>query len=81
MGDPVGKASGRTFNRMLANVSDPCRRSTLGGYSHSLKISNQSPSEALDSGLPMSVYATMSLTIGKRNQPSRGDLPEDDDVF
>jgi hypothetical protein len=24
MGEPVGKASGRTFNRMSTNVSDPC---------------------------------------------------------
>ena len=63
MGEPVRKASGRTFHPMSTLVSDTCRSSPQVESSHSLKTSNQPPSEALKSGLPMSVFATVKLTF------------------
>jgi len=62
MGEPVRKASGRTFHPMSTLVSDTCRSSPQVESSHSLKTSNQPPSEALKSGLPMAVFATVKLT-------------------
>jgi len=61
MGKPVRKASGRTFQPMSTLVSDTCRSSPQVESSHSLKTSNQPPSEALKSGLPMAVFATVKL--------------------
>jgi hypothetical protein len=63
MGEPVRKASGRTFHPMSTLVSDTCRSSPQVESSHSLKTSNQPPSEALKSGLPMAVFATVKLTL------------------
>ena len=40
MGEPVGKASGRTFNQMSTHVSDPCRSALLAKSSHSLNNVN-----------------------------------------
>ena len=62
MGEPVRKASGRTFHPMSTLVSDACWSSSQVESSHSLKTSNQPPSEALKSGLPMAVFATVKLT-------------------
>jgi hypothetical protein len=56
MGEPVGKGSGRTLNRMSTYVPDPSGSSAWMISFHSLKISNQPPSEALKSGLLMAVY-------------------------
>jgi len=61
MGGPVGKASGRTFYRMSTHLPDTCRSSLSVTSSHTLNMSIQSPSEALKSGLPMSVSATVRL--------------------
>ena len=58
MGRPLGKASGRTFNRMGTYIPDTCWSSLWVTSCHPLAISNPSPSEASESGLPMSVYAT-----------------------
>jgi hypothetical protein len=59
MGEPVGKVSGRTFNRMSTHLPDTCWSSLSVTSFHTLNMSIQSPSEALKSGLPMAVYATM----------------------
>jgi len=61
MGDPLGKASGRTFNRTSTSLPDTCWSSPSVTCYHTLKMSNQSSSEDLKSGLPMSVCATMSF--------------------
>ena len=63
MGEPVGKASGRTFNRMSTHLPDTCWSSLPVTSSHTLNMSIQSPSEALKSGLPMSVFATVMFTL------------------
>jgi hypothetical protein len=56
MGEPVGKVSGRTFDRMSTGISDTCRSSLSMMSSDTLKMSNRSPSEALKSGLPMAGF-------------------------
>ena len=61
MGEPVGKASGRTFRARSTYVLDPCWSSLSVMSSHSLKMSIRPPSEALKSGLLMSVFATTGL--------------------
>ena len=58
MGEPVGMVSGRTFNRMSTHLPNTCWSSLSVTPSHTLNMSIQSPSEALKSGLPMSVSAT-----------------------
>jgi hypothetical protein len=63
MGEPVRKASGRTFHPMSTLVSDTCRSSPQVESSHSFKTSNQPPSEALKSGLSMAVYATVRFIL------------------
>jgi len=63
MGEPVVKGSGRTLNAMSAYVSDPRWSSALVKSAHSLNMSTQPPSEALKSGLPMAVYATVRYII------------------
>jgi hypothetical protein len=57
MGEPVGKASGRTFNRMNTCIPDTCWNSLSVTSSDTLKMSIPSPSEALQSGLPMPAFA------------------------
>ena len=60
MGEPVGKASGRTFNQMSTQLSDTCWSSLSVTSSHPLNMSIQSPSAALKSGLTaMAVYSTV----------------------
>ena len=61
MGEPVGKASGRTFNRISTCLPDPCWSSLFVKSSIPLRMSIWPPSEVLESGLPVSVYATMKL--------------------
>ena len=63
MGEPVVKASGRTFKSTSTYVPDPCWSSPQVKSTHSLNMSTQSPSEALKSGLPVSVYATVRFTL------------------
>jgi len=63
MGEPVVKASGRTFNAISTYVPNPHWSSLLVKSTHSLKMSIQPPSEALKSGLPMPVYATVRSTL------------------
>jgi hypothetical protein len=58
MGEPIVKASGRTFYAIGTYVSDPHWISPWVESTHSLNLSTQSPSEALKSGLPMAVYST-----------------------
>ena len=63
MGDPLGKASGRTFNRTSTSIADTCWSSPYVMPFPALKILNQSPSEGLKSGLPVSVfYGAIGLT-------------------
>ena len=66
MDEPVGKASGRTFNRMSTYIPYTCWSSSLVTSFHALKMSIQSPSEALKIGLAMSVYAMMRSIKGRR---------------
>ena len=63
MGEPVGKASGRTFNQMSTYIPDTCWSSLSVTSSHTLNMSIQSPSEALKSGLPMSVFAARLIRV------------------
>ena len=63
MGEPVGKASGRTFNQMSTHLPDTCWSSLSVTSSHTLNMSIQSPSAALKSGLPMSVFATVRYIL------------------
>ena len=69
MGESVEKASaclrealrrrqGRTLDRMSTAISDICRSSLPVPPSDTPKMSNRSPSEALESGLPMAVLTT-----------------------
>jgi hypothetical protein len=58
-----GGASGRTFNRMSTHLPDTCWSSLSVTSSHTLNMSIQSPSETLKSGLPMPVFATVSLAM------------------
>jgi hypothetical protein len=64
MGEPVGRASGRTFNRTSTYLSDTCWSSLSVTSSHTLNMSIESPSEALKSGLPMPVFATLRFIKG-----------------
>jgi hypothetical protein len=57
MGDPLGKPSGRTLYRLSTAVSDPCWTSLSVKSYLTLEMSNQPPSEGLESGLPMADYA------------------------
>jgi hypothetical protein len=59
MGEPVGRASGRTFRARSTYVPDPCWSSPLVRSSVSLKMSIRPPYEALKSGLPMAGSATV----------------------
>ena len=61
MGESVEKASGQTFNQISTHIPDTCSISLSVTSSHTLNMSNRSPSEALKSGLPMSVFATGGL--------------------
>ena len=63
MGGPVEKGSGRTFNPVSTSIPDACRTSLSVTSFHTLEISNRPPSEALKSGLPMSVSATIDSTL------------------
>jgi hypothetical protein len=63
MGNPIGKASGRTFNRISTCVPDTCWTSLSVPPSHTLKISNRSPSEGLKIGLPVAVDAMMRFIV------------------
>ena len=63
MGEPVGKASGRTFNWVSTHLPDACWSSLSVTSSHTLNMLVQSPSETLKSGLPMPVFATARLTM------------------
>jgi len=63
MGDPLGKASARTFNRTSTSIPDTCWSSPPVTFCHTLKMSNESPSEDLKSGLPMSVYAAIGVKL------------------
>jgi len=58
-----GGASGRTFHPMSTLVSSTCRSSPQVESSHSLKTSNQPPSEALKSGLSMAGYVTVRFIL------------------
>jgi len=64
MGEPVRKASGRTFQPMSTLVSDTCWSSHQVQSFDSLKTSNQPLSETLKSGLPMAMFATVKFTFG-----------------
>ena len=61
MGEPFGKASGRTFIARSTYVPDPCWNSLWVISSNSLKMSIRPPSEALKGGLPMAISATAEL--------------------
>ena len=39
MGDPLGKASGRTFNRTSTSIPDTCWSSLSVTFCHTLKMS------------------------------------------
>jgi hypothetical protein len=58
MGEPFGKASGRTFRPKGTRVSYPYWNSPLVKSGDSLKTSDEPPFDALESGLPVAVYAT-----------------------
>jgi hypothetical protein len=58
MGEPFGKASGRTFSARSTYVPDPCSNSHEVLSSNSLKMSIRPPSEALKGGLPVPISAT-----------------------
>ena len=59
----VGEAAGngRTFNRTSTSIPDTYWSSLSVSFCHTLKMSNQSPSEDLKNGLPMPVYTTIGL--------------------
>jgi len=57
MGDPFGKPSGRTLNRISISVPDTCWTSLQVMSCPTLKMSNQSSSEGLESGLPVPVLS------------------------
>ena len=59
MGESFGNDSRRTFRPMGTHVSNPYWNSPLVKSSDSLKTSNEPPFEALESGLPMALYATI----------------------
>ena len=61
MGEPFGKASGRTFSARSTNVPDPCCNSLWVISSNSLNLSMRPPSEALKGGLPMSVFGNCGV--------------------
>jgi hypothetical protein len=65
MGEPFGKASGRTFNRMGTHIPDTRWTSLWVASCPSLNRSTEPPSEALKGGLPMAVYATMRLKMSQ----------------
>ncbi len=56
MGEPFGEASGRTFRPMGTYASNPYWNAPLVKSDGYPKTSNHPPSEALESGLPMSGY-------------------------
>jgi hypothetical protein len=63
MGEPFGKASGRTFSARSTYVADPCWNSLWVVSSNPLSLSTRPPSEALKGGLPMAVSAPAGLTL------------------
>ena len=76
MGDPFGKPSGRTSNRISTSVPDTCRTSLQVMSCPMLKMSNQSSSEGLESGLPMSVLCNDEGKKGISPQSVRGKKEE-----
>jgi len=66
MGEPFGKASGRTLSARSTYIPDPCWNSLWVISSNSLNLSMKPPSEALKGGLPMDVSAreTQQTTQG-----------------
>jgi hypothetical protein len=63
MGEPFGKASGRTFHLVSTHVYDTFHSSPQVQSYFSPKASGQPPSEALENGLSMSVCAPLSRTF------------------
>ncbi len=76
MGDPLGKASGRAFNRVSTCVFDT-HWTSLSIKSHlTLKMSNHPPSEGLESGSPVAIYTTMRFVIQRDLKGFQIDLSE-----
>jgi len=84
MGKAVGEASdwlrvvplsqGRTFKQISTCIPDTCWTSLLVKSSLTHKISQSPPSEALESGLPMAVFATTRylFTHGSKKKEKAG---------
>jgi hypothetical protein len=61
-GQALRRRQGRTFSARSTYISDPRWSSLSVASSDCLKMSTRPPSEALKSGLPMSVFATTGFT-------------------
>ena len=65
MGELVGKVSGGTFKARSTYISAHRWSSLSLAFFDCLKMSTRPPSEALKSGLPMSVFATIGFMLGE----------------